>query len=362
MLQKLNINDLRDGNEQSVLLRQFLKECDLETIKTLIGEVKSSVSLNSQIKGFVYQDVVNNLGQRLGFDVEFGRYRGNPNALNHDGLWSGNNVKLLIETKATSSYQIDLSKYISYSIKIFEKYNLDKKPPILLVLFDENTANLEAQIRGSREDDKISVIGIDALTVLVEFAQNLGGGPALKAIQSSLCPRDYTRLDQLIFTISDVVSEIVTLSSSGESVSEKIEYGPTKLAKNKIVKKLERDGILVESMYDRFFKDTAGKKYYCYFLKRFHRKDQQYWLSIEMDVLKKIIATESDLCLALENKPFFIHFGYQKLEECRSLLNTFTRGKKEFIHLGLLDLNGDTILLLPKSKSNLLLNLYLSMY
>lgn len=362
MLADLKISSLKDENEQSRRLRDFLDGCTLSDLRIFIDNVRNSKVLDAQNRGFIYQDVVNNLGKRLGFEVEFGRYRGKLDALNHDGLWFGSNLNLLVETKATSTYQIDIAKLLAYSNKVFEKYHLDHKPPILLVLFDENTENLEAQIRGSREDDWVSVIGIEALLAVASFAQSLQGGPALQAIQSSLRPRDYTRLDQLIFNMSDVVSELMTLRSVQENVSDTPGDGPLEIAMNKIIKKLERGGHKFTRKSRRSFEDHSGKIYTSYFLRKFHRKDQQYWLSIDTKDIQKMMETKSFLCLALENKAFYLSIDHRTLTNCVPLLNSFTKGNREFKHFGFSDKNQDLELLLPKARANLQLRSYISMY
>ena len=54
--------------------------------------------------GLALQDVVNEIGRRLGFDVSHGRYRGAVGHLGFDGLWrSPDKHALIVEVKTTDA-------------------------------------------------------------------------------------------------------------------------------------------------------------------------------------------------------------------------------------------------------------------
>src|SRR5438094_7021474 len=46
--------------------------------------------------GFVLQDLVNEVGRRLGFNVEFGRYRGRSGEDSPDGIWTAKDGHILL--------------------------------------------------------------------------------------------------------------------------------------------------------------------------------------------------------------------------------------------------------------------------
>src|SRR3990170_5172931 len=65
--------------------------------------------------GFALQDVVNQVGRRLGYSVVDGRYRGTANQVGFDGLWKlpdGHTV--VVEVKTTDTYRIDLERLSNY--------------------------------------------------------------------------------------------------------------------------------------------------------------------------------------------------------------------------------------------------------
>jgi len=69
---------LRDGSECSTELRAFFRKMDLNRLGAFIHETLSEKFTDS---GFVLQDLVNELGRRLSFDVQ--------NGLNRPGFRGG---------------------------------------------------------------------------------------------------------------------------------------------------------------------------------------------------------------------------------------------------------------------------------
>ncbi len=66
---------LRDESSTCAEFREFLDQIDSDT---LIKYADQCLEQPFPESGFVLQDIVNQIGKRLGFDVEFGRYRGIP--------------------------------------------------------------------------------------------------------------------------------------------------------------------------------------------------------------------------------------------------------------------------------------------
>jgi len=102
--------------------------------------------------GLALQDIVNQIGRRLGFVVSDGRYRGTATHIGFDGLWrSPNGHTLIIEVKTTDAYRIKLDRLISYRRALeSETAKPDEGVSFLIIVGREDTGDLEAQIRGSR--------------------------------------------------------------------------------------------------------------------------------------------------------------------------------------------------------------------
>lgn len=75
---------LIDGSTASNELRQLLQLVPSEKLSDYARECLEDAFDSS---GFALQDLVNEVGRRLGFSVEDGLYRGKKGISGHDGLW-----------------------------------------------------------------------------------------------------------------------------------------------------------------------------------------------------------------------------------------------------------------------------------
>lgn len=75
---------LRDGSNAATELREWLSVVPLDRVRVCAEEC---LSAGFDESGQALQDVVNEIGVRLGFQVAPGRYRGARNAIGNDGLW-----------------------------------------------------------------------------------------------------------------------------------------------------------------------------------------------------------------------------------------------------------------------------------
>jgi len=80
---------LRDGSDCSRELRLYLLEASSEKLTKYIDDCLTAHFPNS---GQVLQDLVNELGRRLDYEVTNGRYQGTVNAIGHDGIWTSPEV------------------------------------------------------------------------------------------------------------------------------------------------------------------------------------------------------------------------------------------------------------------------------
>jgi hypothetical protein len=115
--------------------------------------------------GFALQDVVNQIGRRLGYSVADGRYRGTANEVGSDGLWSlPDGHTIVVEIKTTDTYRIDLETIANYRRRLVAEGRADEsRSSILIVVGRQDTGDLEAQIRGSRHAWDVRLISVEAL-------------------------------------------------------------------------------------------------------------------------------------------------------------------------------------------------------
>src|SRR5688572_19452597 len=79
---------LLDGNACSTEFRQFLSQVPSRLLRKYADDCLGGRFEDS---GAALQDVINEVGSRLGFDVTNGRYRGVPNQIGFDGIWKAVN-------------------------------------------------------------------------------------------------------------------------------------------------------------------------------------------------------------------------------------------------------------------------------
>jgi len=197
IIQVAGDGQLRDENETSSELREWLGVIPLERLRSCAEECLSTAFADS---GQALQDVINEVGVRLGFKVTPGRYRGVRNAIGNDGLWVGEDgFGFLIEVKTTDAYRINIDTVASYRAQLVKSEALEEsKSSILIVVGRQDTGDLEAQIRGSQHAWDVRLISVDALLRLAEVKEQLNDWSTSNKINLMLRPVEYTRLDGIV--------------------------------------------------------------------------------------------------------------------------------------------------------------------
>jgi hypothetical protein len=188
---------LRDGNESSKELRDWLAAIPLERLRSCVEECLGE---SFEGAGLALQDAANEIGVRLGFKVTRGRYRGVKGEVGNDGLWqSDDNFTLLVEVKTTDAYRINLDILAGYRDALLREGKLDaKQSSILIAVGRQDTGDLEAQIRGSQHAWDVRLISLDALLHLAEVKEELSDLDTSEKINQLLRPVEYTRLDGIV--------------------------------------------------------------------------------------------------------------------------------------------------------------------
>ena len=163
-----------------------------------------------QDSGLALQDIVNEVGARLGANVKAGRYRGTPKQNGLDGLWlfpSGHSV--VVEVKTTDAYRIDLNTIAAYRQALVGSQTLSESTSsILLVVGRQDTGDLEAQIRGSRHAWDVRIISVVALLRLMKIKEAVEDPDIVRRIHNILIPREFTRLDEIAEVLFSAAEDI----------------------------------------------------------------------------------------------------------------------------------------------------------
>lgn len=242
---------LRDANRTSVEVQEWLAEIPISKLRSCIAEC---LDQPFEEGGFALQDCANEIGQRLGFDVTPGKYRGVKGEVGNDGLWrSGDGFALLIEVKTTDAYRVNLDTVAGYREKLIADEQISRsKSSIVIAVGRQDTGDLEAQIRGSRHAWDIRLISIEALLRLAEIKEELSDPETSRRINQILRPVEYTRLDEIVQLLFAAKKELV----------ESAEVVPVNVEPDAVANKLSPSEF--EAVRDRAVAHV-GKKLKCAF-------------------------------------------------------------------------------------------------
>ncbi len=211
---------LQDKSDASVEFRGYLSHIPSDFLNRYANQCLKEKFDES---GFALQDIVNEIGKRIGFDVKNGRYRGATNQPGFDGLWqSRDGFNILVEVKTTDVYRIDLDTIEDYRRQLINEKKLsEQNSAILIVVGRSETGDLEAQIRGSRYAWDIRLISIEALLRLMKIKEDVEDPNIIKKVTSVLVPREYTKLDSIIELVFSTTSEALKDGLSENSANNK---------------------------------------------------------------------------------------------------------------------------------------------
>jgi hypothetical protein len=202
---------LKDGNITSIEFRELLEKVPLLLLQRFADNCLTDKFDDS---GFALQDIINEIGTRLGFSVEPGLYQGKRNAIGYDGIWtSEEGYSIVVEVKTSDAYRINLDTIADYRKKLIEQNRIDKNnSSILIVVGRQDTGDIESQIRGSKHAWDIRLLSTDSLVKLLDTKEALNDTKTIQQINELLKPQEYTRIDKLI--------ELIFLTSRDMQLSD----------------------------------------------------------------------------------------------------------------------------------------------
>lgn len=198
--------ELLDSSLCSAEFREYLTQVEPERIAAYSAQC---LTQPLQKGGQILQDLVNELGRRLGYQVSNGRYSGVVGHVGYDGLWSYPGLpSLVVEVKTTDAYRLSLDKLAEYQRKLVEKELCSPDASILIVVGRQDTGELEAQVRGSRHAWSVRLISVESLIQLVAIKLEVGSPQVNARIRNLLRPAEYTRLDALIELVFSAAKDV----------------------------------------------------------------------------------------------------------------------------------------------------------
>ena len=217
---------LKDDNMTSKEFREFLTVVPSDLLKRYANDCLEAKGFSDS--GLALQELVNQTGRRLGFQVEHGRYRGSPNAIGFDGLWRSRQAEaIIVEVKTTDAYRMSLDIAANYRKQLIANGSVqENKSSILYIVGRDDTGDLEAQVRGSRHAWDVRLISIDALFSLLRIKEELEDPSTVNKIRDILTPREFTRVDGIIDLVFSATKEarkdLIDLTTAEDPISADI--------------------------------------------------------------------------------------------------------------------------------------------
>lgn len=311
---------LQDGNETSLDFRSFLSCVSSESLKRYAKECLDSPSKDKALVGYAFQDVVNQIGRRLGFLVGDGRYKGTAKEIGYDGLWvSAQGDDIIVEVKVSDVYSIDLDTIASYRNTLVDEHG-DVNCSILIVVGREDTGSLEAQIRGSRHAWDIRLISVEALIQLMFLRESVEDHGIVKRIHRILIPKEFTKLDDIVdilFSTAEEVREVTQTDGGSEPLDDDSNLdpiGPAQLRQDCILRvQAHLNHPLVKYAHASYTSPDNGTAIVCAISKAYKRSPGliNYWFAFhphQNDFLKQYKTGYVALGCGIQEALFLIPF------------------------------------------------------
>jgi len=354
---------LRDKSNTSEEFRELLKIIPTEIIKKFIDDCLSEKFENS---GFALQDIINQIGQRLGFIIENGLYQGRKDTIGYDGIWtSKDNYSFIIEVKTTDAYRINLDTIAEYRNKLIKSNKiLKEKSSILIIVGRQDTGDLEAQIRGSKHAWDIRLLSSDSILKLLVLKESLNDTKTIQQINEILKPNEYTKIDKLIelifLTSQDIqinndhennIEEDDDLQKDENVKQEKVNFNDKCIIK--IQKHLNKK-LIKESRTAFSDKDKEIGVISIISKKHTRNNDERYWYGFHpyyIDFLKNYKNAFINFGCGSEDIIFLIPLGI--FEPLLSNMNTTVKENGMYWHVVIKNIDNNYYILQPLLKNNI---------
>jgi hypothetical protein len=344
--------DLRDDSACSRHLREFLS---LQSNDRLADYARFCLDEGFTKSGFVLQDTINEIGKRLGYEVQGGRYQGVVNQVGFDGLWFDGTNYIVVEVKTTDTYRINLDTISAYAEKLnasiggaaLKKYHL-------IVVGRQDTGDLEAQVRGSRHAWSTRLVSVDALIKLMFTKEEVEDKSLVERIRRILLPFEYTRVDHIVDLVFETQQEtdqkaqsIIdpdvddTTTGSEDRGDVAWEFTPRDALDAKrleIVRAFfqHKNAKPIQITRTNFSDSTKQIGITCAVSKRYKREYQPYWYALHpkwLEFLQSVSEGFFILGCMDRNEAYVLPRTF--IEENLEALNVTEKGDKKYWHVAL---------------------------
>ena len=277
---------LGDGTAASAELRDFLAHVPSSELSRFAGQCLTEGFADS---GFALQDIVNEIGSRLGLKVEHGRYRGSKNVSGHDGIWRTTDKRaIVVEVKTTDAYRIDLDSIAGYRERLAEEGHVDQERSSLLIIVGrQDTGGLEAQVRGSKHAWITRLLSVDALLRMLQTKEELEDHLILRRLQAILIPHDFTKLDEVVDLMFAAVEEArgepaLPEPRTTKTTAKKEQKTPRRPAAFHVgcISRIEEHlGISLQQLSRSSYQTKDGDTRVCCAVSKYYQRGKRYWFA-----------------------------------------------------------------------------------
>jgi len=153
--------------------RGFLKS-DVKDLGTLRDYIEGCLRGQGDQYSCAFQDLVNHLGTIMGFEVEFGRYRGVSGEIGFDGLWkSPTGFNVVVEAKKSDVYAVKTSTLLNYVDELISERRIpdwDRALGLYVIgRAEPGVSQLEKAIIAEKNADKLRTMNVGSLVSLAEL-------------------------------------------------------------------------------------------------------------------------------------------------------------------------------------------------
>jgi hypothetical protein len=344
---------LKDDAQSSDEFRKFLSEVEGEQLAQYARYCVENAFPDS---GQILQDVVNEIGRRLGFVVENGRYQGVRNDIGFDGIWSADNESIVVEVKTTDAYSIKIDTVMRYRDRLAADGRIPESSTALYVVGREDSGTLEAQVRGSRHAWSIRIIGIDALIQLMEVNTNTSGEEVTRKIHAILKPLEYTRVDGIVDIVFATAEDKEISVSEQMEASEEIQHGSQDRTpiqeindkKSLAIKALsQREGVALRKVKHSMYANSDESVRAVVVASKRYGRDSDYWYAYHEKPQREFLSKSENsyYLMSMTDRQDVYAVPFQEMEKHWDQLGeTVRKNGTRYKHIVLDDRDGEIFL------------------
>jgi hypothetical protein len=339
---------LKDESSCCSELRSFFR---IAPSDSLFAYARHCLEISFNKSGLVLQDVINEFGRRLDFEVEDGLYQGKKNSIGHDGLWrSKDQSDIVVEVKTTDYVTMSLEKLAKYKERLLLEDKVQREAAMLIVVGREDTGALEAQVRGSRYAWEMRLISVESLIKLVQIKEKSDDPATIRQIRQLLQPFEYTKIDGIIDVIFTTAVDVESSQTAEQSLppaaadsdstfkQERTDSEHLNAKRDQAVNSFAalRGQSLLKRSRTLFSSPDKEFRVCCAVSKRYDSDYQPYWYAFH-PTWDEFLAggKESFFLLSCMDRDEAFAVPYSFLQANKNNLNMTDRGEKSYWHIAL---------------------------